>query len=351
MSHVTYVIEWGYAYKRAVSHVWKGHVKCMNESCHTYKCLHTRHYERPPWAHWNLQIWVMSRIWSNHVTCMNELCHMYEWVISHIQMVRFELLRTPSIRSLKSTCWSHATHMNESYHAYEWAVSYVWMSHVTCMNESCHVYGWVMSAIRILNFNILRTPYIGSLNLTSLSHVAHVNETCHMYEWVASHVWMSHVSQTNAYIRGTTDALNKNFFFKSTCWSHVSHINKSSHVTHMNESRMNESCHAHEWVVSHAWMSTVTCMNESFYMYEWVMSHMWMSHVSHTPRQIDSILIKSPRTGLSAQLVLEVCGWILTNFIPVYVCSSTVWDQIWGAHVFTKVESIWCGMLELNSNE
>ena len=41
-----------------------------------------------------------------------------------------------------------------------------------------------------------------------------------------------------------------------------------SHVTHMNE-----SCHAHEWVMSHTWMSHVTHMNESCHTHEWVMSH------------------------------------------------------------------------------
>ena len=49
-----------------------------------------------------------------------------------------------------------------------------------------------------------------------------------------------------------------------------------SHVT-----RMNESCHTYEWVMSHVWMSHVTRMNESCHTYEWVMSHVWMSHVTH----------------------------------------------------------------------
>jgi len=48
------------------------------------------------------------------------------------------------------------------------------------------------------------------------------------------------------------------------------------HVT-----RMNESCHTYEWVMSHIWMSRVTHVNASCHTYEWVMSHIWMSHVTH----------------------------------------------------------------------
>ena len=41
---------------------------------------------------------------------------------------------------------------------------------------------------------------------------------------------------------------------------------RMSHVTHMNE-----SCHTHEWVMSHTWMSHVRYTNESYHTYEWVM--------------------------------------------------------------------------------
>ena len=44
---------------------------------------------------------------------------------------------------------------------------------------------------------------------------------------------------------------------------------------------MHKSCHTHEWVMSHIWMSQVTHMNESCHTYEWVMLHIWMSHVTH----------------------------------------------------------------------
>jgi len=53
--------------------------------------------------------------------------------------------------------------------------------------------------------------------------------------------------------------------------------------------RMNESCHTYEWVMSHiwishathTWMSHDTYVNESRHIYEWIMSHIWMSRVMH----------------------------------------------------------------------
>jgi len=41
---------------------------------------------------------------------------------------------------------------------------------------------------------------------------------------------------------------------------------------------MNDSCHTHEWVMSHTWKSHVTHMNESCHTHEWVMSQLWRSH-------------------------------------------------------------------------
>jgi len=49
---------------------------------------------------------------------------------------------------------------------------------------------------------------------------------------------------------------------------------------------LDESCHTHEWVMSHIWMSHVTHMNESCHTYEWVMSHIRMSHVTYVKRHV-----------------------------------------------------------------
>jgi len=46
-------------------------------------------------------------------------------------------------------------------------------------------------------------------------------------------------------------------------------------------SRMNESCHTYEWVVSFVWMCHVTHVNHSVHTCEWVMAHVPMRHDAH----------------------------------------------------------------------
>jgi len=103
-----------------------------------------------------------------------------------------------------------------------------------------------------------------------ISHATRMNESCHTYEWIMSRVWMRCVC--TAYACKVRNAP----VFESPAWM--------SHVT-----RMNESCHTYEWVMAHKWISAVfvfesyiwrnhvTHMKESRHTYEWVMSHTWMS--------------------------------------------------------------------------
>ena len=91
--------------------------------------------------------------------------------------------------------------------------------------------------------------------------VTRINESCHTYEWVMSHMWMSPVTHVNESCQ--------------TCEWVMSHM-WMSHGTHVNE-----ACHTCEWALSHMWMSPVTHVNESCHTCEWVMSHMWMSQVTH----------------------------------------------------------------------
>jgi len=78
-----------------------------------------------------------------------------------------------------------------------------------------------------------------------MSHVTRMDESCHMYESVMSHIWMREV-----------------------------------------KTYVNESCHTYEWVMSHIWMSHITNMNESRHTNERVLPHTWMctSHRIRTPR-------------------------------------------------------------------
>jgi len=110
-----------------------------------------------------------------------------------------------------------------------------------------------------------------------------VHESCHTYEWVMSHVWMSHVT-----------CVNESCY---TCEWVVS-LGWMSHVT-----RVNESCHTCEWVMSHVWMSHVTRVNESCHSCEWVMSHVWVSRVT---RVNESCLTNECVTAMGTTLR---CKW------------------------------------------
>jgi len=91
------------------------------------------------------------------------------------------------------------------------------------------------------------------------AHATRMDELCHAYEWVISHMWI-HVTIIN-------ESCHTYEWVMSHIWM--------SHVTHMNE-----SCHTYEWVMSHICMSHVTHVNESCHTYKWVMSHIWMSRLT-----------------------------------------------------------------------
>ena len=110
-----------------------------------------------------------------------------------------------------------------------------------------------------------------------MSHVTRMNESCHTYEWVMSHVWMSHLSNRSGAV------VMEGKVQKIRIWM--------SHVAYMKE-----SCRTYEWVLSHIWISHVAHMDEScqteqalwsfswrcqMNWYKWVMSHIWTSHVAH----------------------------------------------------------------------
>ena len=89
-----------------------------------------------------------------------------------------------------------------------------------------------------------------------MSHGTHIKDSWYTHKPVTSHVCMSHGTRNNG--------------LPLSC----------SYGTHVEESRMDESCHTYEWVMLHIWMSHVTHMNESWRTYEWVRSHTTMSHVT-----------------------------------------------------------------------
>jgi len=101
-----------------------------------------------------------------------------------------------------------------------------------------------------------------------MSHVARMNNTCCAYGWVMSHMNLWGICMS------------------CHIWiSHVTHMNEWSRVmSHMwmrYVTHISESCHAYEWVMSHIWISHVTHVNKTCHTYEWAMSHVWTSHIAH----------------------------------------------------------------------
>jgi len=99
-----------------------------------------------------------------------------------------------------------------------------------------------------------------------------MNESCHIHEWVILHTW---VSQT--------------FVFRKSIFKGVTWPTCMCYGTH----RIVLCC-THEWVFQHIWMRRVKHMNESCHTHEWassssneskfvkwLMSHTCMSHGTH----------------------------------------------------------------------
>jgi len=142
-----------------------------------------------------------------------------------------------------SRVWmSRVTHLNESCHAYACITSHVWMSHVTHMNESCytheschtcemtHSYVWHDSFIHVHDSFICaiwqvtrasppHTPYVTWLIHNSFTRVT----------WPMSDPWLGGITAPYKCV--------------------MSHIHVWMHYV----TRMNESCHIYEWVMSHIW--------------------------------------------------------------------------------------------------
>jgi len=248
---------------------------------------------------------------------MNESCHCI-WM-SHVTVYRW-------VMSLK---WmSRDTRMNESCHSNAWVMSHVWMSHVTRMNESCHMFEWVMSHVW-------------------MSHVTRIIESCHHGTvQAASHVWMSHFTHVNQSLIRVTWLIHS-YVCVSDSFIHICHCPSS--VT-----RMNESFHTCEWVISHMWhdslihtcvwhdsfihtcqskqrwmslcmnesrqciwMSQVNQMNESCHTYEWVMSPCHcpssatrMNESFHT---CESVIDTCDMT----HSFIRVCEWLIHSYVCV----------------------------------
>ena len=117
----------------------------------------------------------------------------------------------------------------------------VWMSRVTRVSASCHVYERVVS-----HKNKAQISRVVVSTEQQRSHVTCLNESRDTYEWVPMNEfqWKS---------------VNEWVAYHPYAWSIG-----VRHVT------------SREPVMSHVWISHVTCLNESSHMLEWVTLHVWM---------------------------------------------------------------------------
>jgi len=88
-----------------------------------------------------------------------------------------------------------------------------------------------------------------------------MKESCHAHDWVMSHIRMHHVTHRT-----------ESHHIHDWIMSHI----RWSHVTHRKE-----SCTTYDWVTSHIWLSRITPMTESCHTYDWVTSHLWWSHATY----------------------------------------------------------------------
>jgi len=239
----------------------------------------------------------MSDTCTHSHSCMNPSCHIYGCVMSHVQIRH--------VTHINASC-----HMNPSCHTYECTMWHLWMCHVTCMNvghvthmnESCH------SEFGKERMKLVR----------QMSHVTWVmsHESCYTCEWGMCHVWMSY--STAKFARSRWSSSDK-WVMSRVTWV-MEHV-WMGHVTRMNESCRSEcgkermelerqmshvTCHTSHgtcvtrvtWVMEHVeWVTSctrewaqatkkschirhVTRMKDSCHTYEGVMSHVWMSHVT-----------------------------------------------------------------------
>jgi len=167
---------------------------------------------------------------------------------------------------------------------------HTWMSHINgaCLT-SCHTYEWV---------------------------------TSHVYEWVVSHIQMSHNTPKN-------DSCHK-------------HMNESRHtykqqlpnvsmgrirvnITNIYArqysayrwvaSRIHESCHTNNPVVSQIFMSHVTLMDETCHTHSWNMPHISKKHVTWNMSY----------TFMNASWISVIHLWMLNHDSACETCHTSWW--------------------------
>ena len=266
---------------------------------------------------------------------MSQSCHTYEGVVSPVRISHvFEDVGARNVYTYRWICYtcnwvmSH-TWMSQGTQWMSYFMSRIWFSHVAHMSESCHIYEWVMSQTKVVCGTSIRSsrikgsgevvenipPKSGGSGSWDYNQSIYQNQHDLFFDqiWISKFLMKRLLSvkfrqlRENARFVASSKCLGKHASVCgsvccSECCSECCSIccNECSTFlvlivavcsskccqslplrawTYRWISDMNESCHAHEWVTSHLWISHITHINESchacgcvFHIYEWVMS-------------------------------------------------------------------------------
>jgi len=242
-------------------------------------------------THWHSKT-KTPEIW----VCVNESCRIYEWVMCYTWMRHWRTESRHTCKPILQYKSSHSiqrvmsdnkkdmpsflapiyTHRNWLNTMTQELAEY---NDITCISFAIYhiqvyriIYKYIISfAIYHIQVYHMTMSYndITCISFAKARHVTRVNESCHTYEWVMSHIWMSHVTHAS-------ESCHTYEWVMLHVW--VSHEWDLSHIWTRHVT--NRSFHTHQSVMSHIWMS-LTYIDGSCHTYGWVMSHIWMRHVTH----------------------------------------------------------------------
>ena len=135
------------------------------------------------------------------------------------------------------------------------------------MDGSCHAHAIHVKKKKAIVRHIWMGPFTHASVISRLKLSTRMVESRHTYQWVMSHLSRSHVTRTKAWYR-TYECVTLNISM-----SHVTRMCESCHTC-------TYSCHIHEWVMSRIPRSHDTHMNESCHAYARVMPHIWMGQIT-----------------------------------------------------------------------
>jgi len=231
----------------------------MFEPCHADELSHVTLMNESDsfiWVSISVHICAMSLIWT-------QSCHPHEWEwLDPFIWVSFNYyIWAISLIWIKS-CHAHEGEWLNPFNCvafieYIWAMSLIW-------SESCHPHEWewldpFIWVTLMEHIKLSHLTRMIKLNLTyELSHITrktdraqqhcsrhglhisqglfkHADTSCHTHEWVTSHIWMSHVTHMNANDGPTACNSEKEKVAEHTRMSPVTYINKINKPRHMYE--------------------------------------------------------------------------------------------------------------------